>query len=105
MPTPPTPDDAQNVIFLIRWWQEILSGLIIILTGWFLKTKGSREESPISPLTDEAIERRLTICKQAILIALHQELDKRDAKLFKHIEKRDEKMVDHMKDIINGSIR
>jgi len=99
-PTPPTPDDVESVNFFIQWWQHILAGTIIILTGWFLNAKGRGTETVIIPMSEEEIEHRMTICKQSILLAIHEELDKRDTKLFRHVEAQDEKMINHIKDIM-----
>jgi len=99
-PHPPTPEDAENVIFFLRWWQEFLGGLILGITGLYFRSKGKSSESVIVPMSEEEIEHRMTICKQAVLLAIHEELDSRDTKLFKHVEKQDEKIIQHIKDII-----
>lgn len=96
----PTPPDHDQVNFLIEWWQQILSGSIIILTGWFLKAKGTKNKEPIVHLSEPEIERRMDHCKQTILLAIHAELDTRDNKLFRHIENQDEKLLSHIKDIL-----
>lgn len=95
-----TPPDHDQVSFFIEWWQQILSGAIIILTGWFLKTKGAKDQEPIVHLSEQEIERRMEGCKKTILLAIHAELNVRDDKLFRHIEKQDEKMISHIKDIL-----
>lgn len=92
--------DSDSALFFVKWWQEILSGLIVILTGLFLKAKGKSADSVIVPLSEAEIEHRMLICKQSILIAIHSELEKRDAKLFHHIELQDEKIINHIKDMM-----
>jgi len=67
----------------------------------YFKAKGKSADSMIVPMSEEEIEHRMTICKQSILLAIHEELDKRDSKLFKHVEDQDEKMIQHIKDIID----
>lgn len=101
-PTPPTPDDVHSANFFVQWWQHILAGSIIILTGWLLKLKGRDQETAIIPMSEEEIEHRLTICKQSILISMQEELNARDEKLFRYIEEQDEKTLDHIRDIINN---
>ena len=94
--------EAEQTVFLIRWWQEILSGSIVILTGVLLKTRGEKVAAAVVPMTEEAITTRMTICKQDILLELNDRLDERDTKLFKHIEDQDERMLGHIKDILGA---
>jgi|Deesub1362B_J571_1020462.scaffolds.fasta_scaffold06751_3 hypothetical protein len=95
-----TPDDVEHTVFFIRWWQEILSGSVMILTGWLLKAKGKKLESVIVPISEEEVEHRIIICKQAVIMAVHEEMDRRDEKLFAHVETQNEKLLSHIKDII-----
>lgn len=99
-PHTPTPEEVEHATFLVRWWQEFLGGLIIGITGLYFKSKGKSSDSAIIPMSDEEIEHRMTICKQSILMAIHEELNIRDEKLFKHVEAQDEKMIKHIKDIM-----
>jgi len=93
--------EADTAMFLLRWWQEFLGGLILGSTALYFKAKGKASDSMIVPISEDEIDHKMTICKQAILLAIHDELDKRDTKLFKHVEKQDEKMIGHIKDLIN----
>jgi len=99
-PHAPTPDEVEHATFLVRWWQEFLGGLILGMTGLYFRSKGKSSESAIIPMSDEEIDNRMLICKQSILLAIHDELDKRDEKLFRHVEAQDEKMINHIKDIM-----
>lgn len=81
----PTPDIPPNEVgFLLKFWQEILAGAILLLSGLLLRAKGKKE--PVY-LAEEDIEQRMTICKQSILLALNEMLDERDEKLLNQIEK------------------
>lgn len=97
----PSPDDAEQAFFFIRWWQEILSGAIVILTGWFLKAKGlSKDTVPVAlPMSEEEIEHRLTISRQAVVMEISEVLRQRDKEFFKHVEDQNAKLLDHMRDL------
>ena len=101
-PHAPTPDEAEQAIFIVRWWTEFLGGLIAILTALFLRAKGKGTEAVITPMSEEEIEHRMTICKQSILLAMHDELDNRDKELFEHIDRKNNQLLDHVKDIIEA---
>ena len=94
-----TPAEPEQAAFFIQWWQQILSGTIVIVTGLLLRAKGKSAEARV-PMSDEEITHRLTICKQDVLLDLNAILAERDTKLFKYIEDQDERMLDHIKDII-----
>lgn len=79
----PTPDQVEQAGFLVEFWQHILAGTIVILTSWYISAKGKK--TPIY-VEESDIEQKLTICKQSILLALNEELDKRDEKLLNHIK-------------------
>jgi hypothetical protein len=96
----PTPDDVEQTVFFVRWWQEILSGTAFIVTGLLLKAKGKNTESIIIPISEEEVEHRITICKQAVILAIHEEMNIRDEKLFTHVENENKKLLTHIKDII-----
>lgn len=96
-----TPAEPEQAAFFIQWWQQILSGSIVIITGLLLRAKGKSAEARV-PMSGEEIEHRMTICKQDILLDLNDKLDERDAKLFKHIEDQDERMLDHIKDLLGA---
>ena len=68
--------------YFIKFWQEILGGVIIILVGWYVKATGKRE--PIY-LTKEAVERDMLACRRDVMNEFRQELDRRDEKLLEHI--------------------
>lgn len=84
-PHAPTPDEAESAKFFIEWWSQILSGTIIILTGWFLKAKGKKGDA-IIPLSEKDIQQRMLICKQEMLLDIHEMLDERDDKFLEKIE-------------------
>ena len=95
-----TPSEPEQAIFFIKWWQEILSGSIVILTGLFLRSRGEDVTTALVPMSEDEITYRMTICKQDILLDLNDKLDERDTKLFKYIEDQDERMLDHIKDLL-----
>ena len=99
-PHAPTPDDAESVKFFIQWWQQILGGSIIMLTGWFLKSKGKDAVPVVIPVGEKEFDNRLTICKQSVLLSMNESLKERDKVLFAHIEKRDEELLKHIKELI-----
>lgn len=114
-PHPPTPDDVEHAHFMykffIDWWGSFLSGAILLLMGWRLKVRGGSDA--IIPLSENHIDNKLTICKQAILLAINEDLDERDSRMLKRVETRDELLrkaikqqgddiVEHLKDIIEA---
>ena len=93
-PQPPTPEDAEHVIFFLRWWQEFLGGLILGMTGLYFRSKGRSSESAIVPMSEEEINHRMTICKQSVFLDLHQILDERDRRLEEKLDHRDEQFLE-----------
>lgn len=89
-PQPPTPEDAEHVMFILRWWQEFLGGLILTITGLYFKSKGKNTENAIIPMSEEEIEHRLTICRQSVFLDIHNILDERDRRLEQKLDRRDE---------------
>ncbi len=86
----PPPNEVK---FFIEWWQEILSGVIVIATGWLLKSKGQQESvEPVYLIADDIeklnidIEQRMKICRQSIFLELNEMLDRRDEKLIERIK-------------------
>lgn len=93
----PTPEHAGVAKFMIEFWQHILAGTIVILTSWYVSSRGKRDGPVKIHITDRDLERvlnkkdveyemRLQLCKQSVVIALRDELDKRDEKLLAHIK-------------------
>lgn len=74
MAPPPTPDDIENISMLAKWWQEFLTGVIILASAALLKAKGKKE--PVY-LVEEDIEQRLTICKQGVMMAVDDIIDEK----------------------------
>lgn len=68
----PTPDDIEAISFAARWWQEFLTGVIVIASAALLKAKGKKE--PVY-LAEEDIEQRMLICKQSILMAIDESVE------------------------------
>ena len=105
-PTPPTPDDVEHAHFIIGWfvdwWREFLIGLITTLSAAYFRSKGKNSESVIIPISEDEIDHKMTICKQSIVIVIHEELDKRDKELFMHIDRKNKQLLSHVKDIIDA---
>lgn len=93
---PPTPETAEHVIFLIRWWQEILGGIIITLTTLFLKSKGKEADNTIIPMSQIEIQQQLTICKQGIILELHKMLEERGMRIEAKLEVRDRHLLEEI---------
>lgn len=82
--------DPEHVAFFIRWWQEILSGFVVIITGLLLKSKGRQDGKVIIPMSEEEIEHRMTICRQQIIIDMHKMFDEHNHRFEKQMQHRDE---------------
>jgi len=74
--------EPEHMHFAIRWWQELLTGSIIILFGWYAKTKGT---SQITPLSEAHIDNKMKICQQEILLELNTRLEEHEEKIVSRI--------------------
>ena len=86
--------------FLLRWWQEILSGTVMILTGWLLKSKGAT--AAIMPMSEEEIEHRMLICKQAIILSMKDVIESHDDKLTAILDRRDERLIERINQTVQA---
>lgn len=55
-PHSPTPDEAQQVFFLLKWWRELSLALIGLLSAGMLVRKGRGMDTVPIYLTDRAIK-------------------------------------------------
>lgn len=90
----PTPEEVEQAVFFVKWWQEFLGGLILGITGLYFRSKGKSSESVIIPMSEEEIEHRMTICKQSILLSINEIMKKHDEKLDAKFDHRDEQFLD-----------
>ena len=105
-PHTPTPDDVEHAHFIIGWfvdwWREFLLGTITAASAAYFRSKGKNQESIIVPISEDEIDHKMTICKQSIVIVIHEELDRRDKELFAHIDRKNKSLLGHVKDIIEA---
>lgn len=97
----PTPEEVEHVTFLVKWWQEVLGGMILTITGLYFKSKGKSTDSVIVPMSEEEIEHRMTICKQSILLAIHEIMKNHDDKLDAKLDHRDELFLQKIEKLHN----
>ena len=92
------PEVNQNDTWiLIKWWQEILTGVFIIVGGLLLRANGLKE--PVY-LTESDISQRLKICKQDIVLEFILKLEERDKELTRTLDARYKKLLDRIKEIM-----
>jgi len=78
--------DPEHVHFAIRWWQELIAGIIIILFGWQAKSKGKKRSGDVVPLSEEHINNKLKICQQEIVIGMDKRLASHEEKIVSRIK-------------------
>lgn len=105
-PHAPTPDEAEQVFILIKWWRELTLGLISLIGTWALVRRGQRVEAVPVYLTDTAIKDMLVthqtnVSKDMELCKLTLETQMRK-EFYNAMRKNNDDLLERFKEIIDA---
>lgn len=105
-PHTPSPDDAEHMFFLMRWWRELTLGLIALLSSAALIKKGRSVDTVPIYVTDKQIDRIMqehaeNLAKDVQIRVLELENRVRD-EFYDAMRKNNEDLVTRFKELLDA---
>lgn len=105
-PHVPTPEEADHVFFLLRWWREFTLGLIGLLSSVALIKKGRNLEAVPVYLTDTTVkamfaEHQKSVAKDMKLCELTLQTQMRE-EFYTAMGKNNDNLIDRFKELLDA---
>ncbi len=70
----PTPDQAEQAIFIIKWWKEFIIGFIAIVSGLLGVFATVKKGQKITSIGEKELSNRMQICKHELKNEIHDDI-------------------------------
>jgi len=69
----PTPDQAEQALFFIKWWKEFMLGFGA-LVGIFATIKKGQKVPVLIPITEKELTNRMDLCRHELKDEIHNDI-------------------------------